>query len=95
MDDDSPKSGAAPPLSAAALAAIQQGRTIEAIKIVRQERGIGLKEAKDIVDGYVHSRPGALPARAGAGIEAQWSALLWLAAFIALAIVAYYFLHKP
>jgi ribosomal protein L7/L12 len=29
----------------------RQGRAIEAIKLVRQHTGLGLREAKDVVDG--------------------------------------------
>lgn len=33
-------------------AAIQQGRTVEAIKLLRESSGLGLKEAKEIIDDY-------------------------------------------
>lgn len=39
-----------PQLPAAAAAALRSGNKIEAIKIVRAELRIGLKEAKDLVD---------------------------------------------
>jgi len=41
-----------PPLPPAAQAALDRGRTIEAIKIVREIERIGLKEAKDRVDAH-------------------------------------------
>ncbi len=41
-------------LPAEALAALSKGQVIEAIKIVREKTGLGLKEAKDLVDGYRH-----------------------------------------
>lgn len=44
-------------LPKAAVEALWQGNVIEAIKIVRQERNIGLKEAKDMVDAYLASQP--------------------------------------
>ena len=37
--------------------AVTKGDKIGAIKILRQESGLGLKEAKDAVDAYVASRP--------------------------------------
>lgn len=40
-----------------ALAALSQGRTIEAIKIVREATGLGLKEAKDAVEAYMAHGP--------------------------------------
>ena len=47
-------------LPAAALQALQQGRMIEAIKIVRTERNIGLKQAKDQVEQYLQQHPEVL-----------------------------------
>jgi ribosomal protein L7/L12 len=45
-------------LPAAAIVAINQGRLIEAIKIVRENTaGLGLKEAKERVDAYVGRDP--------------------------------------
>lgn len=44
-------------LSAEALAALHEGRKIDAIKILREERGLGLKEAKDEVDTYLRDHP--------------------------------------
>jgi len=41
----------------AAIAAINQGRKIEAIKIVRVETSVGLKEAKEIVERYIDTHP--------------------------------------
>jgi ribosomal protein L7/L12 len=44
-------------LASAARAALQQGRKLEAIKIVREIEGLGLKEAKDRVDRCVADDP--------------------------------------
>jgi len=46
-------------LSVAAVAAMRRGNKIEAIKIVRAESGLGLKEAKDVVDAYERIHPAA------------------------------------
>lgn len=46
MTDTDSHAGTEMQLPLAAIAALQQGNKIEAIKIIRQERGIGLKEAK-------------------------------------------------
>lgn len=40
------------PLPADVLAALQRGGTIEAIKLLRESTGLGLKEAKDIIDRH-------------------------------------------
>ena len=44
-------------MSADVLAAINSNRKIEAIKLLREERRIGLKEAKEIVDQHIEAQP--------------------------------------
>jgi hypothetical protein len=48
-------------LPPAALEALARGRRLEAVKIVRQAYGVGLKEAKSRVDVYELGRPSAHP----------------------------------
>jgi len=48
-----PYAASASALSPLAIEALRQGRTIEAIKIVRQDTGLGLKDAKDLVDRHL------------------------------------------
>lgn len=44
-------------LSNAAVEMLWRGDMIGAIKVVRVERKLGLKEAKDLVDAYIRSQP--------------------------------------
>lgn len=44
-------------ISPEALQALQQGQLITAIKITRQQTGLGLKESKDLVDAYLAKNP--------------------------------------
>ncbi len=48
------KTNSIPP---SAVAALNAGRKVEAIRIVRESQGIGLKEAKDLVESYVALHP--------------------------------------
>ena len=41
-----------------AIAALEQGNKIEAIKVVRVAKGLGLKEAKDLVEEYLRTNTG-------------------------------------
>ncbi|TRZ96713.1 MAG: hypothetical protein D4R84_06580 [Rhodocyclaceae bacterium] len=50
MDEANRSTSAVPALSAEAIAALRRGNKIEAIKLVRVERNLGLKEAKDAVE---------------------------------------------
>ena len=44
-------------LPVAAISALNEGKKIEAIKIVRLENHVDLKDAKDIVDQYLKAHP--------------------------------------
>jgi ribosomal protein L7/L12 len=57
--------------------AIERGNLVDAIKLLRQQTGLGLKEAKDLVDsqvggnvaGAARSWSGTLPASAAAALQ--------------------------
>jgi ribosomal protein L7/L12 len=49
-----------PSISPEAQGAADRGNLIEAIKLTREATGLGLKEAKDAVDAYLHGRKPAL-----------------------------------
>jgi ribosomal protein L7/L12 len=73
---------------AEAMAAVSRGQLIEAIKIVRERHGLGLKEAKDLVDRYrgnfTHVRAATIAAET-VEIAAQQGAHVPKAALEALA----------
>ena len=61
------------------IAAVDAGRKIEAIKILREETGLGLAEAKGVVDQLAREREGAAGAahapmqEVGGALVAFWS----------------------
>ena len=57
-----------PVLPVAALAALQDGNKIQAIKLVREAHGLGLKEAHDAVQSHIARHP-ELQTRFAAGAE--------------------------
>ena len=78
-------------LPVSVLQAIQSGNKIEAIKLLREQTGLGLKEAKDAVEGMPRRQAegtGLFPTiekpKSGNGV---W----WLVSFVALGFTAYYF----
>ncbi|HWF60044.1 MAG TPA: hypothetical protein VN666_07015 [Nitrospira sp.] len=77
-------------LPKAAIEALWQGNVIEAIKVVRKERNIGLKKAKDMVDAYIAAQP-ALKEKMGKLLAtAQQRFIRWLIGFLVLAVgIAY------
>jgi hypothetical protein len=78
-------------LPKAAIDALWQGNVIEAIKVVRQERNIGLKEAKDLVDAYLASQPALKKKMDQVLATAQQRFVRWLIGFLVLAAGVSYF----
>ena len=72
-----------------AIAALQRGNKIEAIKIVREASKLDLKDAKDKVDDYVKNDPVLKQKFASAQAETTGSLVRWLI-IIAVAIAGYY-----
>ena len=71
--------------SAAVLDAIRRGRKIEAIKLLREEGALGLKEAKDEVDAYMRNHPQHANPTGSHSETGIWRAL----APVAIAAIAY------
>jgi ribosomal protein L7/L12 len=79
------------PFPAAAEAALLKGNKIEAIKIVRSERGVDLKDAKDIVEQHVATHPGLQMQMESAQAAKRQGFLPWLMAVIVIGALVYYF----
>ena len=79
------------PFPAAAEAALLKGNKIEAIKIVREQRGVDLKGAKDIVEQHVAAHPGLQMQIDSAQAASRQGFLPWLMAVIIIAGLVYYF----
>jgi len=79
------------PFPGAAEAALLKGNKIEAIKIVRKDRGVDLKEAKDIVEQHVATHPGLQMQMESAQASRQ-GFLPWFMAVIIIGALVYYFL---
>lgn len=82
-------------LSATAVAALQGGSKIEAIKLVREQQGIGLKEAKDLVEAYLQANPSAQASLSAVQAQSGKHALWWLAVIVGGAVLAYILLTRP
>src|SRR5688572_10759996 len=65
---------------------LRTGKTIEAIKTVREGTGLDLKGAKDLVDGWRRQDPSAFPAQSGG----KGFALGCLVVITLLAVVAFF-----
>lgn len=69
----------------AAVEALRSGNLIEAIKVVRQERNIGLKEAKKEVEAYLVSQPALKKKMDKVLARAQQRFIRWLVGFLVFA----------
>ena len=79
-------------LPAAAIEALGRGQTIEAIKIVRQEQRLDLRDAKQAVDRYLASQPDLKQQLEEAQAESRRGCLTWVVAILALLAGGYYVL---
>lgn len=77
------------PLPATAIQALEQGRMIEAIKIVRTEHHLSLKQAKDQVEQYMQQHPALLRHSRVAQTQQQGNMqrMIWLLGFVLLLVV--------
>ena len=75
-------------LSSEVIAAIDQGRKIDAIKLLREETGLGLKEAKHAVEAYERRHP-AMTSLAEPRAESSFGRLVTVAVVAAAAVAVY------
>lgn len=80
-----------PDFPKAAIEALWQGNVIEAIKVVRQERNIGLKEAKEAVETYIASEPALKKKMDQVLATAKQKLIQWFIGFLVLAAGMAYF----
>lgn len=80
------------PFPAAAEAALLKCNKIEAIKIVRVEQGVDLKEAKDIVEHYVATHPGLQMQIENVQTLSRRELLPWLMAVIVIGTLVVFLL---
>ncbi len=77
-------------LTTDAVMALENGKVIEAIKLVRESTGLGLKESKDAVDRYLASRPELQERVRASGADGSRVAVLALALMLlAGAVIAF------
>ena len=78
-------------LSASVMEAVRSERTIEAIKRLREEKGIGLKEAKQIIDREIAAYRSTNPNISLQQKSSQWPVVLVVAL---IAGAPYFYLTK-
>ncbi|KQU73634.1 MULTISPECIES: ribosomal protein L7/L12 [unclassified Rhizobacter] len=76
-------------------AALQQGNKIEAIRLLRAQTGVGLKEAKEAVDAASDGRQATAPGGSPGEVKRSGSSLKWFVAVIFAAAMLIYFVLKP
>lgn len=79
-----------------AVAALEHGSKIEAIKYVRVANGVGLKDAKEIVEQFIDENPEVKRRMSSANAESARNSLGWTLLLAAIGAALYYFLAgKP
>ena len=94
MNDHQPFARNTTALSYAAQQALQRGNKIEAIKILREERKLSLKDAKDLVDQHIANHPDLQAQFAVAQATSLRQGLVWLVILALAGALGFYFLTK-
>jgi hypothetical protein len=81
-------------LSPNVIDAIRRGNKIDAIRLLRDQTGMGLKEAKDAVEGYELAHPAPASTSPGEMQQSGGSGLRWIALLAVAAIVAYFLFRR-
>ena len=71
------------------VAALRRGDKIEAIKLLREDQQIGLKEAKAEIDRYLQANPGLLQQMQAKQAATVHRLQLWVLVLLGIAILAY------
>ena len=79
------------PFSEEVLAAVDAGRKIEAIKILREETGIGLADAKHAIDSLSRERRGDPAIGAGMTEEGGAGGMIKMIVVIAIVLGVYFY----
>lgn len=80
---------------AGVMSAISRGNKLEAIKLLRKQTGLSLKEAKEAVEALVDGGQSAVPLTLAPGeVGKSGSPLKWLAVAVVLGAMAAYFFFK-
>ncbi len=78
-------------LPASVMAALQSGNKIDAIKQLREQTGLGLKEAKDAVEAMKMSKSGGTGHFPTVEKPRSLRGMGWLLALVVIGVAAYYF----
>lgn len=93
-----PAATAAPPtgmptsVPATVTDALRRGNKIEAIKLMREHTGLGMKEAKDAVDALETTVSGTLSTLSPGEVPRNGGIFMWVIIAAAIAAAAYFFL---
>lgn len=78
-------------LPASVMAALQSGNKIDAIKLLREQTGLGLKEAKDAVEAMKIPKAGGTGDLPTVEKPGSLGGIGWLLALVVIGVAAYYF----
>jgi hypothetical protein len=74
--------------------ALRRGNKLEAIKLLREQTGMGLKEAKDAVEAVYRPAEAAYARNASGEVPASRSPFWIIVAIVIAVLLGYYFLSR-
>ena len=84
-----------PTLPHEAVSALHRGHKIEAIKVVREQQGVDLKEAKQRVEQFLRAHPSVEASFAEMRARSGQSALWWVVGIMGVLAVLVYLWQNP
>jgi ribosomal protein L7/L12 len=78
----------------AAIDALERGNKIEAVRLVREHAGIGLKQAKDAVDAYERAHPRLDPMVAPGEVRRGSGLVGWITAAVIVGLLVYWYFRR-
>lgn len=76
------------------LDALQKGRKIEAVRLMREQTGLGLKESKDAVDAYQQLHPPAAGGLSPGQVGDTGSGIWWVVGLALICLAIYFVLRR-
>ena len=87
-------SGGAPPLPMEVIAALQRNQKMEAVRLMREQTGLGLKEAREAVEAYERTRAPTLGELSPGQVSDTGSAVWRVVILVLLALAVYLVMRR-
>lgn len=86
--------GMSQPLPPGVVEALQQGQKIEAIRLMREQSGLGLKESKEAVEAYERTRAPTLSDLSPGQVGDTGSGIWWVVVLVLVCVAGFLIIRR-